>query len=713
VCGRETAEPGRVASAPIAPHALSRCVVTRAFIIRPFLKKKDSSGREINFERIDEQLILPALRAAKVSGETVGEIIEAGNIRADMFGLILTADLVICDITIHNANVFYELGVRHALRKGRTILIRGTPTADGTPFDLSTDRYMQYELKKPGAAKDHLARVIRATLDSDRQTDSPVFGLLPNLPEADPRVASIGPTDFGEEVERARAIGAKGWLRLLSREVRTTLFSHGGLRQVAKAQWDLNDLEGAKDSWEEVREHARDDVDANLALANIYERLWRTTSAADNVKRSQQALDRVLKRNDITPNQRAETLALCARNLKSQWRAQFKQLKTVEARRKAANSRSLIECYERYRAAFLHDLNHFWSGLAALQAGTILRDLSNEKGWEHLFKDPDEAEARKVSLARQVDGLNKLVPASISAAKETGRDDVWLRTSEADHLFLNSDDPQRLIRAYEDAIKMEDRFAWDAARGQLSLFAELGIRAESALAVIDELDQRFARSRPSEPAKTPQERQVIIFAGHRVDPKNDGVSRFPPASEAAAKALIREHLTSMLKADRNHRAFASGAPGGDILFHEVCEELGVQSTICLPMPVGPYGAECFGEYEGWLGRFLKLTSTHPVVVLSDRPGLPKWLTGSNRDPWERGNELVLEIARSQDTNDVSLLALWDGSTGTKPGGTDHMVKIVKQAGTVTRTIIDAKLLVAKAPPSPKKPTKAKKSSRKK
>jgi hypothetical protein len=35
-----------------------------------------------------------------------------------MFSLIIQADLVVCDITAHNANVFYELGIRHALRTG-------------------------------------------------------------------------------------------------------------------------------------------------------------------------------------------------------------------------------------------------------------------------------------------------------------------------------------------------------------------------------------------------------------------------------------------------------------------------------------------------------------------------------------------------------------------------------------------------------------------
>ena len=46
--------------------------------------------------------------------EVVRQVADAGNIRADMFALIIEADLVICDITVHNANVFYELGIRHA-----------------------------------------------------------------------------------------------------------------------------------------------------------------------------------------------------------------------------------------------------------------------------------------------------------------------------------------------------------------------------------------------------------------------------------------------------------------------------------------------------------------------------------------------------------------------------------------------------------------------
>ena len=89
----------------------------RAFVIRPFGTKKDSAGNQINFERVHDELIAPALKDAGVAGGTTGEIIESGSIREDMFSLIIEADLVVCDITVHNANVFYELGIRHALRK--------------------------------------------------------------------------------------------------------------------------------------------------------------------------------------------------------------------------------------------------------------------------------------------------------------------------------------------------------------------------------------------------------------------------------------------------------------------------------------------------------------------------------------------------------------------------------------------------------------------
>src|SRR5262249_8154401 len=158
------------------------------------------------------------------------------------------------------ANVFYELGIRHALRKRCTILIKGEPMADSTPFDVLTDRYLPYDIDKPCSIKQKLIETITATLQSDRETDSPIFRMLPTLSEADPSSVQIVPLDFREEVDRARAAQSKGWLRLLAQDVRGQRFQWIGFQLIAAAQWELKDYEGARESLEAIREVHQDNV---------------------------------------------------------------------------------------------------------------------------------------------------------------------------------------------------------------------------------------------------------------------------------------------------------------------------------------------------------------------------------------------------------------------------------------------------------------------
>ena len=100
-----------------------------------------------------------------------------------MFDLLYTADVVIADISIHNANVFYELGVRHALRDRVTVLIRAD--ASKVPFDLQTDRYLGYDAEDPAAARTRLKETIRQS-QLNQGKDSPVYALLPGLRPSDP-----------------------------------------------------------------------------------------------------------------------------------------------------------------------------------------------------------------------------------------------------------------------------------------------------------------------------------------------------------------------------------------------------------------------------------------------------------------------------------------------------------------------------------------------
>ena len=676
--------------------------MARAFIIRPFGTKKDSGGAEIDFERVDRELIRPALEAVNLGGGTTGEIVDAGNIREDMFGLIFEADVVVCDITILNANVFYELGIRHALRKKSTVMIKGQPTKDGTPFDLLTDRYLPYDIGNPGASMGKLIATLKASLNSARETDSPIFQMLPSLPEADPSKVQTVPVDFREEVNRARAAKSKGWLRLLSGEVCNQRFQWGGLKLVATAQWDLKDWAGARESWETIRQTYPDDIDANLALANIYERLYRDEPRPELMEASDQAIKRVLDSKEASQKQRVEALSLGGRNQKTRWRLNFDHLPTTEERRAAAMNRELIRSFEDYRRAFFQDLNHFYPGLAALQMGTILLDLSKEKFWSDTFDSDSEADLYKQRVEGEVGTLQCLVPASVGAELQKlshdAPDRFWAEISAADVLFLTPEGrEQRVIAAYADAIPPDKPFAWDAARGQLELFAALGVKAELTGKVINKLSAIFKeedleQNKPQEKPKKPV--HLIVLAGHLVDAPGRSEPRFPRTREAQAKALIREAVEGLRNDEYEFMGLASAAPGTDILAHEVCAELKMKSTICLPMPAKDYSRLAFEELDNWRTRFLDLQQDHDMVELSDREGLPRWLSGSNVDSWERGNRWVMQMALTWGAKRITLVALWDGKMkGDAPGGTAQMVQLARDAGTIRLEIVDAKRLL--------------------
>ena len=444
--------------------------MARTFIIRPFGKKKNSAGNVIDFDRTQKDLIDPALKEVELEGGTTGEIIDSGNIRADMFALILEADIVVCDLTILNANVFYELGIRHALRKKRTILIKGTPNGDKTPFDLLTDRYLPYPIDSPEDAKADLVHTLKASLASDRVTDSPIFQLLPSLPEADPSSNLIIPMDFREEVARAEEANRKGWLRLLSEEIRGKRFEWEGLKAVGRAQWDVKDYNGAKESWEALRDIHPNDVDANLALANIYERLSRKEGNLNWLGESDRSIDRVLQNSVTNRAQSAEALSLRGRNKKTRWRNELSNLATEEQRREHALTRPLLSSYEAYYEAFLQDLNHFYPGLNALQMATILFELSEDnEAWYDIFDTDEKATSARKELEERADALRALVPLAIEAAlKRMPAGDperIWAEISAADLLFLTSTRQRRppsfmngqLARELRNAFLPEER----------------------------------------------------------------------------------------------------------------------------------------------------------------------------------------------------------------------------------------------------------------
>jgi tetratricopeptide (TPR) repeat protein len=166
---------------PAAPVGLKQLV----FIAMPFGVKKDPRlGVEIDFNSIYENGIKPAFEGLPVEYIRADEERGGGLIHQQMFERLLLAEVAIVDVTSDNANVFYELGIRHAARPQSTIIMSANA---GLPFDINMMRTIIYKLedgKLTEEAGKNLAEAIAKRLQTalleGAVRDSPLFELIPN-----------------------------------------------------------------------------------------------------------------------------------------------------------------------------------------------------------------------------------------------------------------------------------------------------------------------------------------------------------------------------------------------------------------------------------------------------------------------------------------------------------------------------------------------------
>ncbi len=159
------------------------------FVLMPFGTKPDASGELIDFDAVYSDLIAPAIRDANLDPLRADEEMAGGIIHKAMFERLILCEYAVADLTTLNANVFYELGVRHAVRPHATILL----FAEGRrlPFDVGMLRALPYRLDdsgKPANATRTQAK-LADLLEEARAgaPDSPVFALVSDwkAPEVD------------------------------------------------------------------------------------------------------------------------------------------------------------------------------------------------------------------------------------------------------------------------------------------------------------------------------------------------------------------------------------------------------------------------------------------------------------------------------------------------------------------------------------------------
>ena len=147
------------------------------FVIMQFGKKKDATGKVIDFNAVYSSIIKAPVEELGIKCVRCDEIAEAGWIHSKMFEHVYESDVAVVDITSLNPNVFYELGIRHALAKSVTVLLRRNGTE--IPFNIQGFKVIDYDLDMASVdeAKNKIKAFVKNGLGKGKN-DSPVHEVL-------------------------------------------------------------------------------------------------------------------------------------------------------------------------------------------------------------------------------------------------------------------------------------------------------------------------------------------------------------------------------------------------------------------------------------------------------------------------------------------------------------------------------------------------------
>lgn len=635
-----------------------------AFVAMPFGTKD-----EIDFNAVFRDLIKPALESAGFEVFRADEEMRAGNIRTDMFQELLLADLVVADLSIDNPNVWYELGVRHALRKRGVVQI--TSRRDQTPFDVLTERSVRYRIAKnsPVAAvpdpqyleddKKKLAEVATQTINAwyGRKV-SPVYHLLRYLEEPDWRSLRIEEAkEFWEQYEKwadrieiARRGNRPGDILVLAGEAPTRVFHLEALQKAGRALLSVGQFKLALAQYEDALAIRPRDLESRRQKCLLLGRLKKHDDAKECIE------DLI----DEFPED-AESWAMRGRVEKDAWVDCWRQdgRAAVDLRREAeAESAILREAINAYATGFRKDPAHYYSGINAVALLHLSAHLS--------------AEDVKADVRIEMEGG---VRWAIRGALEKNPKDYWARITLAE-LEVLVGVRQAVDAAYKNAVAVADKnwFKLNSSRQQLELLRDLGFRPAEVEAGLAVLDRALSRLNPPDKTWTP--RQVLLFSGHMIDAPDRSEPRFPADKEKIAAAAIAANLEK-LDAGAEDLALCGGACGGDLLFAEAALARGLKLEVRLAFDEPTFLQKSVSFAPGnWTERYFKVKS-HPnttTLIMPEELG-PLPLAAN---PFARINLWQLYTSLAWGPEKVRFVCLWNRKGGDGPGGTQHMFQTVQK-----------------------------------
>jgi tetratricopeptide (TPR) repeat protein len=587
-----------------------------------------------------------------------------------MFQDLLMAELVVADLTVDNPNVWYEIGVRHALRTSGAVLTFALRSR--LPFDLNGQRMLHYTLTDgvpdPATLATEcaaLTEAITATLAAWKgRKASPVYAQLPNLREPDWKSLKVGDVnEFWQALETwqgririAQQRQRPGDILLLAEETPNRSLELEALHTAAKALIDLNRPRYALDTLKTALAIDPDDVKTRQMQGIALGRAGRFEEA----KEALQTL--------AADHRDGETLGLLARTWKDQWRRLWDThaLRQTDARAAAkATAATLAQAAEAYVKAFEANPADYYPGINALMLGRLWEAVTGRKS--------------KLDLALVAQGVLWAVSCKL---KLSDQQDYWALVTRAE-IALLEDDEGAMRDHYDQAAALAvndgNPFYLDSSSQTLDFLRDLGFRPElvgAAAEIIDEGERQLRDQHRAKPDQPAEPARVVLFSGHMIDRPDRAQPRFPEAKAAAAEQRIGEELDK-LGIGPADLGVAQAACGGDLLFIRQCLQRGVRLEIYLPQSEPDFLRDSVSYGAPHWQDDYDAVKNHPDAKFRVMPdGLGPAPEGI--DFYDRCNRWMLYSGLSNGLAKVSFITLWDGKPGDGPGGTEHLVELVRK-----------------------------------
>lgn len=639
---------------------------------------------EVDFNAVYKRLLKPALEQAGCQPFRADQEPGQGNILSDMYFELVTADVVLADISILNPNVFYELGVRSAVAPRGLLILHGGWAK--RPFDVAAERTFSYngqlfllpapeaepaQAQREEALKEEvkrLAGVIRNALAVDAQgISSPVYQLLPGLTPpsrsqlSSPRAQYQGQV-FADWQQRIRVAGDNGWAGdiLTLAEEAPNLYYHGKLLgEAAKALIHLHRFAAAQAVLEELLRLEPDNLDALTQLGLVLGRRGQTNGALAHMER---VVEKYAKD--------AEARGILGRLHKDLWRLQWQTAtESADKKQRAVDASDyLVAAIKSYAQAGRGQLSHYnaINVVCLVQLLMHLQQVTDLAPAEHGVRDLEGL----ITVCRY--GANE----DLHTAKPNSADAVWAAASLGE-LALLTGDADAARKYYRQAANNQSTKAFHLSSmlDQLRLLTDL----DFAPATVQDIREMLERKQKSLPSTSFA--KVAVCSGHMIDAPGRKAERFPERKADTVRQLMARQLDAW-QLGTGDLAICGGASGADLIFAELMAERGATVWLFLALPKSEFLAKSVQPAgDQWVTRFAQLRQRPGVQVFlqPERLGpVPQHL-----DVFARDNVWMINTAKVEADEPELLHAVlvWDEQdSGDGPGGTSDFAARIRNAG---------------------------------